>query len=97
MQAVKRIEIVVPESVLRDVVALVDRHRPGGYTIVRGLSGKGDRGVQSDDGIVGDSANAAVLVACDAELSGPLLEELRPLLHRFGGMCLVSDALWLRH
>ena len=27
----------------------------------------------------------------------PLLEDLRSILARHGGMCLVSDALWLRH
>ncbi len=96
-QIVKRIEIVIPEHLLREVVELLDRHRPGGYTVMRGLSGKGDRGVQSGDGIVGEFSNAAVLVACDAALARPLLDELRPLLGRFGGMCLVSDAEWLKH
>jgi hypothetical protein len=97
MTPVKRIEIVVPEHLLREVLALLDSHRPGGYTVMRGLSGKGDRGVQSGDGIVGEFSNAAVLVACDEAVAGRLLEELRPLLGRFGGMCLVSDAQWLKH
>lgn len=97
MTPVKRIEIVVPEHVLREVLELLDRHRPGGYTVMRGLSGKGDRGVQSGDGIVGEFSNAAVLVACPEPVAGPLLEDLRPLLARFGGMCLVSEAQWLRH
>lgn len=97
MTPVKRIEIVVPEHLLRELQELLDRHRPGGYTVMRGLSGKGDRGVQSGDGLSGEFSNAAVLVACPEPVAGPLLEDLRPLLARFGGMCLVSEAQWLRH
>jgi hypothetical protein len=97
MTPVKRIDIVVPEHLLREVLELIDRHGPSGYTVSRGLSGKGHRGVQSGDGIVAEFSNAAVLVACEEAVAKPLLDELRPLLVRFGGMCLVSDAQWLKH
>jgi PII-like signaling protein len=97
MTPVKRIDIVVPEHLLREVLELIDRHGPSGYTVSRGLSGKGHRGVQSSDGIVAEFSNAAVLVACEETVAKPLLDELRPLLGRFGGMCLVSDAQWLKH
>jgi hypothetical protein len=97
MNPVKRIEMIVPEHLLRELLDLVDRHRPGGYTVMRGLSGKGTRGVQSGDGIVGEFSNAWVLVACEAAVALPFIEELRPLLRRFGGMCLVSDAQSVDH
>lgn len=97
MTPVKRIEIVVPEHLLREILELLDRHGASGYTVNRGLSGKGHRGVQPGDGIVAEFSNAAILVACEQAVATPLLEELRPLLVRFGGMCLVSDAQWLKH
>ncbi len=97
MTPVKRIEMIVPEHLLREALELIDRHKPGGYTVMRGLSGKGHRGVQSGDGIVGEFSNAWILVACEAALAQPLLDELRPLLVRFGGVCLVSDAQALEH
>ena len=81
----------------REVLDLVDRHPSGGYTVMRGLSGKGHRGVQSGDGIVGKFSNAWVLVACDASMAPPLIEALRPPLARFGGMCLISDAQSVEH
>ena len=65
--------------------------------MMRGLSGKGHRGVQSGDGLVGEFSNAWVLVACDAAMAPSLIEGLRPLLARFGGMCLISDALSVEH
>jgi nitrogen regulatory protein PII len=97
MQPVKRIDLVVPEMLLREVTELLDRHGVGGYTVSRGLSGRGDRGVQAGDGLAGEFSNAAVLVVCSQAKVDELLEELRALLKRYGGMCLVSDAMWLRH
>jgi hypothetical protein len=97
MTPVKRIEIVLPDVLLRDVLALLKQHGAGGWTVTRGLSGRGDRGMQSGDGGVGEVGNASVLVACPPDTATPLLEALRPLLARHGGMCLVSDAQWLKH
>ena len=97
MEAVKRIEIVVSELLLRELTDLLDRHQVGGYTVFRGLGGKGDRGFQSGDGAAGEFGNASVLVVCHEPMVPPLMAELKPLLKRFGGMCLVSEAMWLKH
>jgi hypothetical protein len=97
MTLVKRIELIVPEHLLREALDVVDRHHPGGYSLMRGLSGKGDRGLQSADGIVGEFSNAWVLVACEPEVGSRIVAALRPLLSRFGGLCLVSDASLLEH
>lgn len=97
MQPVKRIDLVVPDVLLRDLTDLLDRHAVDGYTVTRGLSGRGDRGVQRDDGLRGEFSNAAVLVVCNQAKLEELLDALRALLTRHGGMCLVSDALWLKH
>jgi hypothetical protein len=50
------------------------------------------------DELSGESSNCLVLIACDDQaLVDALLEAVRPLLVRAGGICLVSDAQWLRH
>jgi hypothetical protein len=97
MQPVKRIDLVVPEMLVREVTELLDRHGTGGYTLTRGLSGRGDRGIQPGDGLTGEFSNASLLVVCEEQKLASLLEDLRSLLTRFGGMCLVSDAMWLKH
>jgi len=97
MEAVKRIEIVVPEFLVDDVVATLTRQGVGSYTVVRGVAGRGERGEQ--DGRSGEAtfSNAMIVVACLPARATTLLEDLRPLLKRYGGVCLVSDALSLRH
>lgn len=46
------IEIVVPERVLRKVLALIERHNPGAYAAMHGMSEQLHRGMQSGDAIV---------------------------------------------
>jgi hypothetical protein len=97
MEAVKRIEIVVPDFLVDDVVAILGRHGFNAFTVVRGVAGRGGRGEQ--DGRSGESAfaNALVIVAGPPDRAPAFLEDLRPLLKRYGGVCLVGDAMSLRH
>jgi nitrogen regulatory protein PII len=97
MSPVKRIEIVVAEFVLPDLFAILKRRQTNGYTVATGLSGRGDRGVQTGEGAVGEFANASVIIACNETAVGDLLDDVRKLLKRYGGICLVSDAMWLEH
>lgn len=97
MEAVKRIDLVVPEIVLREVTELIERHGASGYTVARGLVGKGHRGVQTGEGLAGEFSNAGIMVVCPEAIMRPLLEDLRGVITRYGGLCLVSDAMWLKH
>ena len=41
--------------------------------------------------------NTLLLIACAADEVERVVEAVRPVLARRGGMCLVSDAAWVRH
>lgn len=97
MIPVKRLEIVVDAPHSERVTELLARNGLTGWTVVRGVSGSGERGLQLGDGITGISSNHLIVTTCSGEGLQDLAEELRALLSRVGGMCLVSDALWLRH
>ena len=97
MIPVKRLEIVVDAPHGRRVTDLLDKHGLAGWTLVRGAAGSGERGRQLGDEITGVSSNHLIVTTCPPEKLDALVEDLRPLLARFGGMCLVSDAQWLRH
>jgi PII-like signaling protein len=97
MIPVKRLEIVVDAPHGDDVTDLLTRHGLTGWTVVRGAAGAGERGRQLGDEITGVSSNHLIVTTCPQESLDALIEDLRTLLVRFGGMCLVSDALWLRH
>ena len=45
----------------------------------------------------GTFINSYVMTACPPEQVAAVIESLRPILKRYGGVCLVSDAQWLIH
>lgn len=97
MQNVHRIEIVVDSSHSRRVIErLVDQGLEG-YTLIRGVSGAGERGSQLGDEITGVSNNNYILTTCTPDQLEAVTAALRPVLRRVGGICLVSDAKWLLH
>ena len=97
MRPVKRVEIVVEALVLPRVTEIVDAAGIRGYTVLRNAGGKGGHGERRDDELVDTNRNACLVVACEEAQLEPLLAALRPLLSRWGGMCLVSDARWVVH
>ena len=97
MQTVKRIEIVVDALHARRVIEALRAQGLEGYTLIRGVSGSGERGAQLGDDITGVSNNNYILTTCPPEKLDAVTAALRPLLRRFGGVCLVSDARWLTH
>ncbi len=98
MKACKRIEIVIEKSMVPKLTALVKQLGLDGYTLVPDVRGSGDRGMRRADELSGESSNCLIIIACDDQAKvEALLEGVRPLLVRAGGVCLVSDAHWLRH
>lgn len=98
MNPCKRIEIVIEEPMARRLIDLLKDLGVRGYTAVHNASGQGDRGVRRADELAGDTSNVLFIIACEDEtLAEQLVEAVRPLLSRSGGLCLVSDAWSLRH
>jgi len=97
MKTVNRIEIVIDAGHTPRVVDLLSKAGIDGYTLMRGVSGSGERGLRMSDEISGVSNNNYILTTCPPEKLDSLLSALRPLLKRVGGVCLISEARWLLH
>ncbi len=97
MTAVKRMEIVVDSVELPRITAAIDAAGVSGYTILRGVEGKGDRGLRSGDQPADVLKNVMLIVAATPAQAETLAKKIHPMLKRFGGMCLVSDASWVDH
>ena len=41
--------------------------------------------------------NSYVFTVCSEEIDNSIAESLRPLLSKVGGVCIISDVLWLMH
>jgi nitrogen regulatory protein PII len=97
MQHVKRIEIITDALVMGEVIRVLEREGVSGYTVVPNVTGKGERGAQSGDDLTDVFKNSMLITACDVERVASLVEAIRPMLARRGGVCLVSDAQWVIH
>lgn len=97
MQNVKRIEIITNALEMREVCGALEAHGVTGYSMMRGVTGRGERGVQAGDELSGAFNNSYLLTACAPEKVEELVETVRPILRKSGGICLVSDAQWVVH
>ncbi len=98
MRPCKRIEIVIEEPMAPKLVELLDSLHTPGYTILPNAAGDGDRGIRRADELAGDSSNTVFIVACEDEaLVERIIEGVRPLISRSGGICMMSDAHLLSH
>lgn len=97
MKPVKRIEIIIDSLKTAEVLTLLEQNGVSGYTVIRDVAGLGERGARSGDELTGVFNNSYILTACLEELTPPIIEAIRPMLKRFGGVCLVSDAQWIIH
>ena len=97
MIPVKRIEIVVNAPYSPRIIKVLERHGLGGWSIIRHITGSGERGSQWGDELTGVSSNNMIVTTCAPDKLDALMADLGTLLTRAGGICMVSDAHWLPH
>ena len=97
MEAVKRLEIITDSIELRMVVDVLEAHGISAYTIVPDVVGRGERGRQRGDDMSGVFRNGYLLTTCAPARVDEIVGAIRPLLKKRGGVCLVSDAMWVKH
>ena len=96
MHQVKRIEIVIDKPHVSDVKRVLDRIGVPGLTILDTLAGYGGRGTRTGGDLSDAQVNRYLITTCRPDQLDELAAALEPLLERFGGLCLISDAAVIR-
>ena len=98
MKPCKRIEIIIEAPMADKVRHELESLGVSGYTQIPVASGMGDRGTRREDDPTGTFTNCIFIVASenDEEMER-IVAGIRPILSRSGGVCLVSDATWVKH
>lgn len=96
MHSVKRIEIISDSVELEKIVEALKKTGVTSYTVIRNVGGKGVKGTTSSDLDMTMMENDYVLAICSPEGVKGVIEKVRPILNRFGGICLISDAMEIR-
>lgn len=97
MKAVKRVEFIVDAHEVDNLLASLAKINITSYTVIKEAYGNGDRGLRGGDIFSNTLDNSYVLIACSEEEAVAIVETIRPVLRSLGGMCLVSDAMWVIH
>ncbi|MBD2455629.1 transcriptional regulator [Nostoc sp. FACHB-87] len=97
MEAIKKVEIVTNSLELPKVLDILEKIGVSGYTVIEDVTGKGDRGRVFNDLESHILTNGYIMSVCTQEQEEELVTEIEPILKKFGGVCIVSDAKWIAH
>ncbi|CAD5963114.1 Nitrogen regulatory protein P-II [Planktothrix tepida] len=97
MQDIKKVEIIIDTFHIQDALNILDQVKVSGYTVIKDTSGKGDRGISCSD-LECDFTSSYIMTVCTNEKQlNTLIELIKPLLQKVGGVCLLTDAKWVIH
>lgn len=95
MHLVKKIEVIANAFELGKILDGLDKSGVHGHVVIRNVAGKGLRGAEEDlDMTMLD--NVYIIAFCMPEQIKPVVENIRPLLNKFGGSCYISDVMEIR-
>lgn len=92
----KRIDIVVEAVRAHALIEMIEAAGAKGYTIVREVSGKGNRGIRDDARLSDVFRNVMIIVIAAEEIARRIVEQSQPLLQEYAGIVLISDTEVLR-
>ena len=92
MHLVKKIEIIANSFELGKILDGLDKSGVNGHIVIRNVAGKGLGGTREDlDMTMLD--NVYIIAFCMPEQIKPVVENIKPLLNKFGGTCYISDVM----
>jgi nitrogen regulatory protein PII len=97
VERVKKVEIVTISLEIAQVLRILDKLGISGYTVIKDVTGKGDRGRVIDDLETEALTNGYVMSICTEGQEQQVVEAIQPILKKYGGVCIVSDAKWIVH
>lgn len=97
MEPMKKVEVVVDSVHLNKVLEILERQGVSGYTIIRDVLGKGERGIMAGDELTDVFKNSYIFTVCPEEVAKRIAENIKPILKKIGGVCIISDVFWVVH
>lgn len=97
MVPMKKLEVVIDSVFLNKALDILERSGVSGYTVIKDALGKGERGIMAGDELTDVFKNTYIFTVCPEDVAQKAAESLRPLLGKAGGICIISDVLWVTH
>ncbi len=87
----KKVEIVVDSLHLGKVLEFLEKQGATGYSVVKDVLGKGERGIRAGDELTDVFKNSYVFSVCDEQTARRIAQDIEKLLKKYGGVCIISD------
>ncbi len=98
MKKVMKVEIITDALEVEGIIKLLDEVGVPGYSIIsRDVTGKGRRGIRSGDKLTDLFKNSYIMVVCNEVEMHKIVEAIRPVIKKFGGVCIVSEVVLRIH
>ena len=91
-----RLDITIEEFQAPELIEVINRAGAKGYSMLRNVSGKGDRGIRGQDSLMGVFGSVIVIVIADAEVAEKIMTEAYAMLEDIAGIIVVSEVMVLR-
>lgn len=91
----KKVEFIIESVYVKKLLGLLKEKGITGYTVIRDIAGCGAHGLRRSDDITDVSSNNYIFTVCEEEQLLLMRDELRVFLKKYGGKCIVSDAVFL--
>ncbi len=92
--SMKRIEIVINEDSIDELLEMLHTTDVRGYTVIKKAGGLGSTGMRDPDDYALKENNMIIVLACKEDQAENVIMTIHPRLKEFGGMCLISDCQW---
>jgi nitrogen regulatory protein PII len=90
MHPVKRVEIIANAVELGKILEGLEKAKVPAHTVIRNVAGKSPGATSTE------LDNIFVIVYCPPEQLKPVVENIKPILNKFGGACYITDAMEIR-
>ena len=97
MIAQKKVEIVVNKPYLKKILEFLESKGVKGYTVIEDALGLGERGLMRGDEITDTFKNSYIFTVCEENIAEEIAKDIVPYLKKYGGVCLISDVLYVKH
>ncbi|WP_448583811.1 P-II family nitrogen regulator [Thermocrinis sp.] len=97
MIAQKKVEIVINKPYLKKILEFLEKQGVKGYTVIEDALGLGERGLMRGDEITDTFKNSYIFTVCDEETANRIAKDIVPYLKKYGGVCIISDVLYVVH
>ncbi len=95
MKNMKKVEIIIESVYTNKLITLLKQKGISGYTLFKDIEGAGGHGLKTADEVTDVFSNNYLFTVCEEAVFLEMKEEIRSFIKKYGGKCIVSDAMML--